>query len=91
MTRHINADSFYEAEYGEEVLLRDRHHEHWLAFESDWGDWWAVRPRSEDDDVPDEGKRWTPIGPVSVEILPFPVVAVKVHDALKDDKEQDHV
>lgn len=59
-----------------QACLRDANGELWIAFCTDDGDWYAVRPRGEDDGKSlDAGDPFRPIGPVLVEHdVPIPWV-----------------
>lgn len=78
MTQHETFEDFADQEYADQVLIRDHTGELWLAFETEWGDWLAVRSRGEGDVEVAEPDRWRPVGPDSVEGLAFPIEAVEV-------------
>ena len=71
-------DDFYAAEYDDWVVIRDAKHDVWLACESDHGDWWAVRPRGEEDDHLHRYDQDRPVGPLLVETLWFPIKVRRV-------------
>lgn len=71
-TKHEGIDGFYTAEHTEMLIVRAAG-EAWLAWETEDGDWFAIRPRSEDDAEGSEEDRWRPIGPEPIESLNFPI------------------
>lgn len=81
---HEDIDSLYDAEHDDHLLVRDAAHRLWLAWETEDGDWFAVRARDEDDSElnVDVGDRWRPIGPCPISLLHYPVTVVHANDAL---------
>lgn len=77
---HLNPQSFEEAIYGDMVVLEDDSKRAWLAWESEDGEWYASRPRDEEDAPGPEDDRWRPIGPMGLCEVPFPVRAVRLAD-----------
>jgi hypothetical protein len=78
---HEDMDSFWDAVYDDEVVIRDAERRIWLAWETENGNWYAVRPRSEDD--PERyGDPCRPVGPFPVENLSFPLHCVVAYKAL---------
>ncbi len=63
------------------VLVLDASDQVWIAFETEDG-WLAVRDRHEDDHPGPESDEWRPIGPASIEALPFPGRVVNAHEVL---------
>lgn len=59
----------------DEAVLRDGDGRVWLAWGTEDGEYWAVRPRDEDDGKSADGA-WHPVGPVSIEGLPYPWLVV---------------
>lgn len=78
---HENIASFWDAAYDDEVVIRDARNRIWLAWETESGNWFAVRPRSEDDFEP-LTDTWRPVGPAPVVGLPFPLRCVVANSAL---------
>lgn len=79
---HEDFESFDAAEYDDTLIVSDGVGLIWTAFETEWGDWYAVRPRNEDDEPGPDGDRWRPVGLVDVEAMSFPLRCVRAHDAI---------
>lgn len=85
VTTHEDFDSFHEAEHDEALVIRDGRGDPWLAFQTEDGDWYAVRPRHEDDEPYSEHDPWRPVGLVEVESLRYPLHVVPVVSVLAHD------
>jgi hypothetical protein len=70
-------ESFSEAEHGP-VVIQDARFDPWVAFQTEEGDWLAVRARHKDDERYSEHDPWRPVGPEEVEELRFPVRVAEV-------------
>lgn len=79
-TTHNTPEEFYDAVHDDMLVIRSVG-EHWLAWEDEDGDWFAVRPRSDEDVRGPGGDRWRPVGPTLVEALTFPITVAYVHEA----------
>ena len=81
-SEHETEDSFLESADHPEYAIRDGLFRWWLAWCTEDGDWYAVRPFSEDDgprsDAPDA---YRPVGPMPLESVELPWRAVAL-DAL---------
>lgn len=75
---HDTVEDFYDAVHTDILVVRAGG-EFWQAWETEDGDWYAARPRHEDDPEGPDGDRWRPIGPELIERLQFPIEA---HDDL---------
>lgn len=71
-TLYRNAEDFCAAEIGDQTTIRDGYGRLWLAWETEAGDRWAVRPRDEDDVAHSADDPWRPVGPERIEHLPLP-------------------
>lgn len=89
-TLHHTSEDFYDAIYGDTVTIRDGIARLWLAFESEDGDWFAVRPRHEEDGRGSEKDPWRPIGPLPLDKVPLPWLA-SIPDYRSTDQEAAHV
>lgn len=78
---HETIEDLYEAVHGDQLLMLAQG-EFWIAWETVDGDWFAVRPRHEDDPEGENGDRWRPVGPVKLEEISFPVTVVEACDAI---------
>lgn len=88
--RHEDHDSFCAAEHTDQIIIRDRDGLIWQAWETEDGDWYAIRPRNDDDQphgFDDDG--WRPVGPDGIESLRFPLYVASADDALRPDTEED--
>ncbi|MCQ9367365.1 hypothetical protein NQ036_03770 [Brevibacterium sp. 91QC2O2] len=74
--KHQTIESFLDAAHSDQLLMRSGG-EVWLAWETEEGEWFAARPRNEDDPVIVTGDRWRPCGPTLVEDLKFPIEVVE--------------
>lgn len=72
MFEHDTIEDFYASEHGDFMTVVAEG-EVWLAWETEDGDWWAFRPRHEEDRDGPEGDRFRPVGPTPLESLRFPV------------------
>lgn len=79
-------EEFLAAELNSDLVLCDAVGDLWLAWEDDYGDWWAIRSRGEDDHPGPKGDEPRPVGPNRISSLRFPVAALDVHDAFADDE-----
>lgn len=74
-------DEFLESDLSDTQVLRDADGNVWLAWPGE-DDWYALRPRSEDEPKGPDGDEPRPIGPEPLDSVPFPVIALDVHVAL---------
>ncbi|MDS2172503.1 hypothetical protein Q7C18_07345 [Nesterenkonia sp. CL21] len=82
MDRHDNLDDFLEAVYTDYLAVRDSTGQWWQSWESEDGEWYALRPRNEEDPEGPTGDRYRPVGPIYLERLAFPIQCVVLADAL---------
>jgi hypothetical protein len=78
-------ESFSEAEHGP-VMIQDARFDPWAAFQTEDGDWLAVRARHEDDEPYSEHDPWRPVGPEEVEELRFPLRVAEVAQVFRAAK-----
>ena len=76
-TTHETFSHFLDAAHDDLLIIRSCG-ELWLAWETEDGEWFAVRPRSDEDQDGPDGDRWRPVGPTPVESMTFPLVAVRL-------------
>jgi hypothetical protein len=79
--RYEDFDSFDAAQH-DAVIIQDARFDVWVAFQTDGGDWLAVRPRNEGEEPSGEDDdRWRPLGPEDVEGLSYPISVVETATA----------
>lgn len=76
---YLTAEEFYEAADSPEYAIRDAEYASWLAWGTEDGEWYAVRPPSEGDE-PTEADPFRPVGPVHLDSLPLPWAAMALDD-----------
>lgn len=76
-------EEFIEANLSDTQVLRDAVGDTWLVWPGE-DDWYAVRPRNEDDPNGPDGDGARPVGPELIESIPFPVTALDVHTVLAE-------
>lgn len=75
-------EEFTTAEPCDIHVLRDSTGEVWMTWDTEDGDWYAIRPRNEDDPKGRNGDVARPVGPTPIGNIPFPVAVIDVHKAL---------
>lgn len=74
-----NADEFFEDADWPMYAIRSADYVWWLAWSNDYGDWFASRGPHEDDPIREDDP-YRPVGPVPIETVPLPWVAVALDD-----------
>ena len=80
MDKHEDIESFYDAVYGDQLLILSQDREAWLAWETEDGGWYGVRSRHEYDPEGPDGDRWRPVGPELLERIKFPIQCTQIND-----------
>lgn len=82
-------EDFYEAADEAEYAVRDADCAWWLAWCTENGDWYAVRPLSEDDEGPSGEEAFTdpvrPVGPVHMDDLTAPILTAALDTIAASD------
>lgn len=84
-TTYEDFEALCDAEPGDLLFLRAHLGRHWMAWADQDGEWWAIRPRDDDDEPAPAGDEWRPIGPVDVEQLTFPIQCRPAHAAFRPE------
>lgn len=82
---HETAEDFLEAEHDDNLLISAGGAE-WLGWQTEYGEWYFVRPLDDSDGTGPERDPYRPVGPDHLDRMPFPMVVIHTSEALRDGR-----